>query len=106
MYWGLNVSISPRLCGVLGGSPFQRSMPKRSKRSPPSKLQVQGHFMASETKSPLSTLARRAPSVRRIAQLAEQPHLAAAQKWFTRERTWINDIHVQVCRIPAATFFE
>jgi tripeptide aminopeptidase len=62
--------------------------------------------MASETKSPLSTLARRAPSVRRIAQLAEQPHLAAAQKWFTRERTWINDIHVQVCRIPAATFFE
>lgn len=62
--------------------------------------------MASETKSPPLTLARRPSSGRRIAQLAEQPHLTAAQRWFTRERSWINDIHLQLCRIPAATFFE
>ena len=62
--------------------------------------------MASETKSPPLTLPRRPSSGRQIAQLAEQPHIAAAQRWFSRERSWINDIHLQLCRIPAATFFE
>jgi acetylornithine deacetylase/succinyl-diaminopimelate desuccinylase-like protein len=27
-------------------------------------------------------------------------------QWFTREKQWINDIHQQVCRIPAPTFLE
>ena len=32
--------------------------------------------------------------------------MAAAQRWFARERSWINAMHLQLCRIPAATFFE
>ncbi|HUS08188.1 MAG TPA: M20/M25/M40 family metallo-hydrolase [Bryobacteraceae bacterium] len=27
-------------------------------------------------------------------------------QWFTRERQWINEQHLQVCRIPALTFLE
>ncbi len=27
-------------------------------------------------------------------------------QWFTREKQWINDIHQQLCRIPAPTFLE
>ncbi len=29
-----------------------------------------------------------------------------AQRWFPRERAWINEQHLQVCRIAAPTFFE
>jgi acetylornithine deacetylase/succinyl-diaminopimelate desuccinylase-like protein len=47
-----------------------------------------------------------AMEVRRVAQLAEQTPLFQAQRWFSRERGWINEIHLQLCRIPAATFFE
>src|SRR5450432_1784210 len=27
-------------------------------------------------------------------------------QWFTREKQWINEIHQQLCRIPAPTFLE
>ena len=27
-------------------------------------------------------------------------------QWFTREKQWINDIHQQLCRVPAPTFLE
>jgi tripeptide aminopeptidase len=27
-------------------------------------------------------------------------------QWFTREKQWINEIHLQVCRVPAPTFLE
>ncbi len=47
-----------------------------------------------------------AAEIRRIARLAEQPALFHAQRWFNRERAWINEQHLQLCRIPAATFFE
>jgi tripeptide aminopeptidase len=50
--------------------------------------------------------ARASPEIRRIGQLAEQPPLSEAQRWFTRERAWINEQHLQLCRIPAPTFFE
>jgi len=43
---------------------------------------------------------------RRIAQLAETPALFNAQRWFTRERAWVNEQQLQLCRIPAPTFFE
>jgi len=43
---------------------------------------------------------------RRIAQLAEQSAHFHAQRWFTRERAWINEQQLQLCRIPAPTFFE
>ncbi len=32
--------------------------------------------------------------------------MRAALEWFRRERTWINDQHLKLCRIPAPTFFE
>ncbi len=38
--------------------------------------------------------------------MADQQPLAIAQRWFMRERAWINDQQLQLCRIPAPTFFE
>jgi acetylornithine deacetylase/succinyl-diaminopimelate desuccinylase-like protein len=43
---------------------------------------------------------------RGIAQLANESAFAEGQRWFSRERTWINERHLQLCRIPAPTFFE
>jgi tripeptide aminopeptidase len=43
---------------------------------------------------------------RQITQLAEQTPLVNAQRWFARERAWINEQHWQLCRIAAPTFFE
>jgi tripeptide aminopeptidase len=54
----------------------------------------------------LSLHARSMPEMRRIAQLAEEPALFEAQRWFARERAWINEQQLQLCRIPAPTFFE
>jgi acetylornithine deacetylase/succinyl-diaminopimelate desuccinylase-like protein len=51
-------------------------------------------------------LARVLPRTRRTSQIANRPGFEEAQRWFARERGWINDIHLQLCRIPAATFFE
>lgn len=34
------------------------------------------------------------------------PEVREALQWFTRERSWINEQHLQLCRIPAPTFFE
>ncbi len=38
--------------------------------------------------------------------LAEQPGIREVLQWFTREKQWVNDIHLQLCRIPAPTFLE
>lgn len=46
------------------------------------------------------------PDQRRIARLAEQSVLFNAQRWFARERAWINEQHLQLCRVAAPTFFE
>ena len=40
-----------------------------------------------------------------IAELANSP-LRDPLQWFAREKAWINEQHLQVCRIPAPTFFE
>ncbi len=59
--------------------------------------------------SPLKTLppfGRQHVSARRIASLADGPGLFQGQRWFVREKTWINEQHLQLCRVPAATFFE
>ena len=47
-----------------------------------------------------------ATQVNPIAELAERKSLAAGQGWFARERAWINEQHLELCRIPAPTFFE
>jgi len=61
--------------------------------------------LATQSKTPPAA-SRVAPEVRRIAQLAEQTALFNAQRWFTRERAWISDQQLQLCRIAAPTFFE
>jgi acetylornithine deacetylase/succinyl-diaminopimelate desuccinylase-like protein len=41
-----------------------------------------------------------------VADLSAAPSVRAALEWFRRERSWIHDQHVKLCRIPAPTFFE
>jgi tripeptide aminopeptidase len=41
-----------------------------------------------------------------VADLSAAPGVRAALDWFRRERLWIQEQHLKLCRIPAATFFE
>jgi len=41
-----------------------------------------------------------------IADLARAPELRVALDWFRRERGWINEQHLKLCRVPAPTFLE
>lgn len=41
-----------------------------------------------------------------ISELAESREVRECLQWFTREKQWINEIHLQLCRIPAPTFLE
>jgi acetylornithine deacetylase/succinyl-diaminopimelate desuccinylase-like protein len=38
--------------------------------------------------------------------VAESSAGRACLEWFRRERNWINEQHIKLCRIPAPTFFE
>lgn len=51
-------------------------------------------------------MVQRAFTPRCIAQLAAVDSLAGAQRWFTKERAWIDERQLELCRIPAPTFFE
>jgi tripeptide aminopeptidase len=44
-----------------------------------------------------------APSV---SELAASSAVRSCLDWFWRERRWINEQHLKLCRIPAPTFFE
>jgi tripeptide aminopeptidase len=39
-------------------------------------------------------------------EVAERPGIREALQWFTREKQWVNEIHLQLCRVPAPTFLE
>jgi acetylornithine deacetylase/succinyl-diaminopimelate desuccinylase-like protein len=41
-----------------------------------------------------------------VRDLALRPEMAEALQWFARERFWINDRHLELCRVAAPTFFE
>ncbi len=41
-----------------------------------------------------------------VSELAASPLLRECLQWVSREKQWIHDRHVQLCRIPAPTFFE
>src|SRR5277367_2118319 len=41
-----------------------------------------------------------------VAELAASPAVHAAMDWFRRERGWINEQHLKLCRVAAPTFFE
>ena len=40
------------------------------------------------------------------SDIIEERGIRECLQFFTREKQWINDVHVQVCRIPAPTFVE
>jgi acetylornithine deacetylase/succinyl-diaminopimelate desuccinylase-like protein len=41
-----------------------------------------------------------------VADLSSAPAVRAALEWFRRERLWIQEQHLHLCRIAAPTFFE
>jgi acetylornithine deacetylase/succinyl-diaminopimelate desuccinylase-like protein len=41
-----------------------------------------------------------------LNELAGQRAVRDCLLWFTREKQWINEIHLQLCRVPAPTFQE
>ncbi len=41
-----------------------------------------------------------------VGEVAELHGVRECLQWFTREKQWINDIHLQLCRVPAPTFLE
>ncbi len=47
-----------------------------------------------------------APAGFNLSEIAETREVRDCLQWFTREKQWINEIHLQLCRIPAPTFLE
>lgn len=43
---------------------------------------------------------------RRATELAESSGIRECQRWFHRNKLWINEQHLQLCRIPSPTFLE
>jgi tripeptide aminopeptidase len=41
-----------------------------------------------------------------IGELTEHRGVRECLQWFTREKQWINETHLQLCRVPAPTFVE
>ncbi len=61
--------------------------------------------MATEPKT-LPQVAPRPFTPRSIAQLGAGGSLADTQRWFIKERPWIDEQQLELCRVPAPTFFE
>jgi len=51
-------------------------------------------------------MANSAPAVNHISEISEIREVRECLQWFTREKQWINEMHLQLCRIPAPTFLE
>lgn len=47
-----------------------------------------------------------APSSSLVGEAADLRGVRECLQWFTREKQWINEIHLQLCRVPAPTFLE
>ncbi|HEX4770239.1 MAG TPA: M20/M25/M40 family metallo-hydrolase [Bryobacteraceae bacterium] len=43
---------------------------------------------------------------RLVRDLSLRPEISEALQWFARERLWINERHLELCRVVAPTFFE
>jgi tripeptide aminopeptidase len=41
-----------------------------------------------------------------LGELTEHRAVRECLQWFTREKQWINEVHLQLCRVPAPTFLE
>lgn len=46
------------------------------------------------------------PGVKTVAELTRAPGVQECLQWFGREKLWINERHLELCRIPAPTFRE
>jgi acetylornithine deacetylase/succinyl-diaminopimelate desuccinylase-like protein len=44
--------------------------------------------------------------IQSVVDLSSATGVRASLEWFRRERNWIQDQHLKLCRIPAPTFFE
>jgi tripeptide aminopeptidase len=47
-----------------------------------------------------------APGLPLIGDVAKGSGVREALQWFTREKLWINEQHLELCRIPSPTFLE
>jgi tripeptide aminopeptidase len=47
-----------------------------------------------------------APVGNLLGEVADLRGVRECLQWFTREKQWINEIHLQICRVPAPTFLE
>jgi len=63
------------------------------------------HELARKRAAASQTL-RLPPSIESLEWLAARPGVREALRFFARERRWIDEQHLQICRIPAPTFFE
>src|SRR6476620_6586269 len=52
----------------------------------------------------MGTLKAGPPDVASIAELAQSSAVRECLQWVVREKQWINEQHLQVCRIAAPTF--
>ncbi len=41
-----------------------------------------------------------------LSELTDHAGVRECLQFFTREKQWINEVHVQLCRVPAPTFLE
>ena len=41
-----------------------------------------------------------------VSELVRSPSVRACLDWFRKERAWINEQHLKLCRVPAPTFLE
>jgi tripeptide aminopeptidase len=46
------------------------------------------------------------PGIASVGELAQCRGVRECLQWFSRERAWINEQHLELCRIPAPTFLE
>src|SRR5580658_2444869 len=53
-----------------------------------------------------SVAANLLPAAAAAGEVAERAGVREALQWFTREKQWVNEIHLQLCRVPAPTFLE
>jgi acetylornithine deacetylase/succinyl-diaminopimelate desuccinylase-like protein len=45
-------------------------------------------------------------SITSVGELADERPVRDCLQWFTREKQWINETHLALCRVPAPTFLE
>jgi acetylornithine deacetylase/succinyl-diaminopimelate desuccinylase-like protein len=55
---------------------------------------------------PASTTGEPLPLGKLLAEAINLPPVRDALQWFVREKQWINEQHLQLCRVAAPTFFE